>query len=552
METTTTTQPRIADYVRPLTSRKWLILLAVIVATGGVYAFYRHKHNVYTASTLVFLKDPGDPVTGVPNPQTTDRQVQNEATLLDSRGTADAVKQQIGYDGTAEQLLGQVSITSRQGEDFVNISANGRSAKEAAAIANSFADEFASLLNTAQGTRIDGAIKLTRTQLAQLPTGPVAGVQRANLLDQLNRLELARNVPLTVARQINAALPPGGPSSPKPVRNAIFAFILSLIGAVAVAYGLERFDRRLKSPDEVEDAYAAPLLSVVPHTNQPAPVRDGEPALGPDFREPFWLLRTNLELASLDKPPRTLVVSSAMPGEGKSTVVRNLALAYREAGKRVVAVDLDLRHPTLARMFGTPPARGMTEVLRHEASVEDVTLHIGVGVRALDGATLQEVSRHDAWNGGSNGHSGNGNGSGATAIALLLSGARPANPPGVLASDRLIEVLNDLRERYDVVLIDSAPVLAVTDTVPLLRYADAALFVGRLGITTRDTAKRLQEFLARVPDLNLLGVVANDLSRLEAGAYGYEYGYYAYGDEAAAAEEGAGGWAARRRAKQTV
>jgi protein-tyrosine kinase len=100
----------------------------------------------------------------------------------------------------------------------------------------------------------------------------------------------------------------------------------------------------------------------------------------------------------------------------------------------------------------------------------------------------------------------------------------------VLASERLAEVLDALRERYDVVLIDSAPVLAVTDTVPLLRYADASLFVSRLDVTTRDTARRLMEFLSRITDLNLLGIVANDLSRYEAGAYGYGYGY-GYGDE---------------------
>jgi Mrp family chromosome partitioning ATPase len=548
METPTTTQPHIADYIRPLTSRKWLILLAVVVATGGVYAWYRHKPNIYTASTLVFVKDPGDPVTGTPSPQSTDRQVQNEASLLDSRDTAESVKGKIHYSGTAAALLERVSITSRQGQDFVNVSAEGRSAAEAATIANSFAAEFVSLINGAQSTRIGNAIKLTQSQLAQLPAGQATGVQRATLLDQLNRLQLAQVIPTTVARQINPALPPGGPSAPKPVRNALFALILSLIGAVAVAYGLERFDRRLRSPDEVEQAYASPLLAVVPHTGQPAPLRNGEPTLGPDFREPFWMLRTNLELASLDKPPRTIVVSSAMPGEGKSTVVRNLALAFRDAGKRVVVVDLDLRHPAMARMFGTPPGRGVTEVLRHDAELETVTLQIGVGVRALDEHVLADAAEHAAPN-GTNGR--NGNARSAATIALLTSGARPANPPAVLASGRLVEVLNELRERYDVVLIDSAPVLAVADTVPLLRYADAVVFVGRLGITTRDTAKRLREFLTRVPDVNLLGLVANDLSRLGAGAYGYGYGYHRDRDDASPAGD-ARKWTGRRRSKQMV
>lgn len=109
-------------------------------------------------------------------------------------------------------------------------------------------------------------------------------------------------------------------------------------------------------------------------------------------------------------------------------------------------------------------------------------------------------------------------------MTLVLGGARPANPPAVLASERLTEVLDELRSSHDLILIDSAPVLAVSDTVPLLRYADATVIVGRLGVTKRDTAKRLREFLGRVPDMNWLGVVANDLPRSEAGSYGY--GYY--------------------------
>jgi Mrp family chromosome partitioning ATPase len=288
---------------------------------------------------------------------------------------------------------------------------------------------------------------------------------------------------------------------------------------------------------------------------------------GKDFREPFRVLRTNIDLESLDAPPRTIVVSSAMPGEGKSTVTRNLALAFRESGKSVAVVDLDLRHPALAPLFGvTAGGPGITDVLRHERELDDVLRNIEVGVAAPD-AMLEVASAAVKSSNGVNGANGsNGsrdtNGSNGSTIKgvginLLLAGARPANPPAVLASERLIEVLDELRDRHDIVLIDSAPILAVTDTVPLLRYADASLFVGRLGVTTRDTARRLIDFLARVPDLNLLGIVANDLSKLEAGAYGYGYGYGPYNEDPAPApkpeeEEEASKPARRRRLKQKV
>jgi Mrp family chromosome partitioning ATPase len=166
----------------------------------------------------------------------------------------------------------------------------------------------------------------------------------------------------------------------------------------------------------------------------------------------------------------------------------------------------------------------VTDVLRNDAELDDVTVEVAVNLPAFDDLFAVDAVEVVARN-GSGGH--NGNGSHSDHIALLLGGAPPANPPAVLASTRLVDVLDTLRDRYDLVLIDSAPVLAVTDTVPILRYADAALFVGRLGVTTRETAKHLMEFLARVPDLNLLGVVANDLSRIESAGYGYGYGAYA-------------------------
>jgi non-specific protein-tyrosine kinase len=525
---TASTQPHLADYLRPLWGRKWLILIAVVVATGGVYAYYARQPRVYTTSTLVYIKDPGDPVTGVSSPQSTDRAVQNQAALLYSRDTAAAVARRIHFPGSADALLHRVSITSKSGEDFVNIAAQGRSPQESASIANAYAREFVRLVNSALSSRIKRALTVSRQQLAALPRGPATSLNRQNLNDQIARLQLAAEVPQTVTRQIDAALPSSATWTPKPVRNAIFAFVLSLVLALAAAFGLERFDRRLKRPEEVEAAYDKPLLAVLPHTGEPARTIDGEASMSPEFREAFRVLRTNIELAELDSPPRTIVISSATPGEGKSTVVRNLALAFRETGKRVAVVGCDLRHPTLGRLFGATQGPGLTEVLRDEASLDEVTLQIAAALPGLEELVQLHAER------GAVPHAGNGNGNGGVrrpsgSVTLMMAGTRPANPPAVLASERAAEVLSTLRDSHDVVLIDSAPLLAVTDTVPLLRYADAAIFVGRLGVTTRDTARRLTEFLERIPDVDVLGVVANDMSAFEASGYGYGYGYGGYG-----------------------
>src|SRR5262249_18001771 len=118
MDTATSQQPHIADYLRPLWTRKWLILLAVVVATGGGDAYYSSKPKVYRSGTLVYVKDPGDPVTGTPSLQSTDRNVSNQASLLYSLETAGIVARKINFDGTPGELLRRISITSKAGQDF--------------------------------------------------------------------------------------------------------------------------------------------------------------------------------------------------------------------------------------------------------------------------------------------------------------------------------------------------------------------------------------------------------------------------------------------------
>lgn len=521
METQNPTQPRLADYLRPLTSRWWLIVVAVIVATGAVYAYYVRKPNQYTTSTLVYVTDPGDPVTGVQSSPATDRNVADVASLVGSRDNAAAVVARLHYPGSPQQLLSQVSISSKQGEDFIQVGAQDGSPVQAARIANAFAQQFVASLQGTYRARISDAIQLVKSEIAQTPSGSPGQISRGALLNQLNNLQVALKVPTVVAQQVDPALPPGSPSYPKPVRNALFALLISLVAAISVAYGLERLDRRLKTPEDLERSYGTPLLAVLPHTDTPAQLLGTSSTLGSDFREPFRVLQTNIALASVDAPPRTIVISSAMPGEGKSTVVRNLALAMCESGRSVAVVDLDLRHPALDKLYGVPAGPGMTDVLRRDSGLSEVAISVGTTLPSVYELVGAEPSSARTTN-GSNGH-GQRLPEGAR-MTLVLGGARPANPPAVLASERLTEVLDELRADHDLVLIDSAPVLAVSDTVPLLRYADATVIVGRLGITTRDTAKRLREFLDRVPNLNWLGVVANDLPRGDAGSYGY--GYY--------------------------
>jgi polysaccharide biosynthesis transport protein len=523
MEPNTNPQPRFVDYLRPITSRWWMVLVAVVIATVGVYAYYAHKPNVYTSSALVYVTDPGDPVNGTQPSATTDRNVDDVASLFDSLSNAAAVSRKIGYSGTATQLLDQVTVGSKSGEDFLIVTASSGSPKQAAVIANAFAGQFVSSLSGAYTSQISDAIRALKADLVQpVNSGPGGQVARASVINELQQLEVDRKVPTTVAQQVNPALAPTSPSAPKPMRNALFALLISLVGVIALCYWLERFDRHLKTADDIESAFALPVLAVLPHSAAPAPFVDSGAALGPDFREAFRSMRTSIELASPDHPPRVIVVTSAMPGEGKSTIVRNLALAFCESGKRVAVVDLDLRNPSLRRLFRVPPGPGFTDLLRGVAKREEAIVAVPTSVETIeDFVSLSQLHSQ-------NGHNGNGNGQleSAVRLAFVRSGPLPANPEAVISSERSAKLLNELRDKFDLVLIDSAPVLAATETIPLLRYADAAVVVGRFGVTSRDTVQRLRDLLARVPDVNVAGVVANDLPRSEVLSYGYGYGHY--------------------------
>jgi protein-tyrosine kinase len=231
------------------------------------------------------------------------------------------------------------------------------------------------------------------------------------------------------------------------------------------------------------------------------------------------MLRTNLDLASLDKSLRTILITSAGPREGKSTVVRNLALAYRESGARVAVIDTDLRRPTLDRLLPVEREPGLINVLTGAETLERALQTAPVHVEGME-TLIQMYSQN-----------GNGNGHGASdlgRLAVLTAGPTPANPPAVLAAERMRVLLRRIADHFDVVLVDTPPMLAFSDAVPLVSEADGVLVVARLGTTTSDAAKRLMTRLERIPGANILGVVANDVGKRAQAQRNYAYHYYGY------------------------
>ncbi len=501
----------IRRYIEPIVSRWWMILAVAAIATAATYFYYDSKPKEYTASSAVYVRtSPLDRQVFGDNTADPDRNTSDQAKLLRSRTVAERVAKRLDFRGDPVALLSAIKVNTSTGSDFVSIKGTQPSPKAAARLVNVFASEFIAARREASRREIRASRQISEAELSQTAKTPANAETRKTLAARIRRLRVLEALPTGSAEQVDRALAPGKPSAPKPRRNALFALFVSLVFAIGAAFGLGRIDRRLRRVDEIESLYDLPLLATVAHTKSIAPDTDGRAVLPSDLREAFRTLRTNVELLSLDRAlgldrgARTILVTSAEPREGKSSVVRNLALAYREAGAHVAVIEADLRQPTLKQIFQIDPTSGLTNVLTGERDLATALEPVTAGATSPATAPLRTSVYGGSGTPAVNGSAKTGE------LVVLTSGGPAANPPAVLASNRVRELLAEIAADHDVVLIDSPPILAVSDAIPLLTAVDATIVVARLDQSTRDAARRLMELIRRVPGSEVLGVVAND------------------------------------------
>ena len=314
------------------------------------------------------------------------------------------------------------------------------------------------------------------------------GTEFTRMISELERPDGASASPVKVS-VVNRASLPDRPSEPRTLRNVALGGLAGLLLGAGLAVARARLDRSVRDADQAAELAKAPVIGTVLQDDALAKAHVIERNLTNRTSEDYRRLRTNLQFLSVDEPPKVIMISSALPAEGKTTLAINLGISLAEAGRRVTVVEADLRRPRVTRYLGMVAGVGLTNVLAGSADLDDV---------------LQTFDH----------------------VTVMGAGPAPPNPGELLASGQMSAVLDKLRGANDFVIIDAPPLLPVADSTGLAPLVDGVLLSVRYGSTRTDQLEQAVATLERV-HARTLGVVLNIVPRMAeiAAAYGYGYGY---------------------------
>jgi capsular exopolysaccharide synthesis family protein len=506
-------EPTLGSYLAVLRRRKWWVIAVVVLGLVASLGYSLTQPKAYSASAQLLFQPDNAVITANGSPeQITPTDVLTELQLVTSAPVKVAVARKLGN-------VPNVSAAEVGTTNIISVTATAANPARAALIANAYATAFVTYQRSvtisnlaAAETQLSRQIASIAAQVKSLQSNPASAAdvsallnQEAALKEQLAQLQVNGAVSTGGIELVTPATAPSSPSSPKPSRDAILGFVLGLLLGIGLAFVVEHLDDAIHLKEEVERlTHGARVLALVPmvsswkNKDQAFAVTATEPnsVAGEAYRS----LRTSLQFATLESHARVILVTSPGETEGKSATVVNLGVVLATAGERVAIVSCDLRRPRLGQFFGLDEQVGLTSVLLGRCPLQEA---------------LQPVPGIDG-------------------LTILPTGERPSDPTGVLGSQQLAWVLSQLSSMFDRVLVDSPPLLPVTDAVILSQVVDTTLLVVAAGQTRGRDLRRASEALSLV-HAKTIGVVLNEVTKSTGYGYGYGYGYgkrYGYGQYA--------------------
>lgn len=523
----------IRAYLRVLRARKWTIILVTLLVTGAALALSARQDRLYSAAARVYVQ----PLSSEQLTTFARVDIETLSQVAASEPVAALVKEDLGYPGTPQQLLSGLSAEAVAETQILVLAYTSEEPAFAAAAADSFAVNFLEFRDERERESsqedqraIEKRIQAASAQLTEV-TRDLNQATRdgdtalASTLDTQRNVLIARlgalqqrldDVQSEISGQsagevIQEAVVPQSPSSPNHRRNGVLGLMLGMILGFGAAFVRERLDDRFKGRADIEAVVGASVLGTIPRFDGSKDDSLLVSATDPQApaAEAYRTLRTNVQFVASQRGMKSLVVTSPSAGEGKSSTSANLGVVMAQAGRRVILVSADLRRPTLMRYFGgedQEPGGGLSSFLSGERT------------------NPFEIVRDP----------------GIPNLRVIPCGAIPPNPAELLSSPLLPSLVRALEGVADFVIVDSPPVLAVSDASVIAGQVGAALLVVDASRTHRSATVHSKEDLERTGGV-LIGCVLN---AVDASSQSYSYGTYAYGQYQA---QGAGNGARPRR-----
>lgn len=519
-----THQPRYAtlrDYLGVLRRYRLMIAALALVGCGVGLLLSLREDSVYEASASIAFQDESSEFaifglsTNATRPPT--QLAAAKAATVTAPGVLERARRRLSGGGDSASPAGTISTTVDPGSALVSVTASSSDSGYAARFANAVAKEAVRISNKETRERLSDAVRATRRRAEEVRQS--AGAAADPNVALLQQAELARLNSLSnfarSAELVQRAEQPDTPVSPKPERSAALGMLGGLLVGLLLAFARDSLDRRLRSAHDIRALYRYPLLGYVRDEamGRTPYVTSGSNGKRDDTVqvdiEGFRIMRRNLEFLEPGIELRSIVVTSAFPAEGKTTVSAALAFSMAVGGKRTLLVECDFRRPVLAKRLGFESTPGLGDYLAGNAKPQEVLR----AVRFTDPPYL-------------NGAAANGEGPSPSQHSLVCipAGTVAARAAELLGSDRLKQFLEKVGKGYDVVILDSSPLLPVVDTLELLPHVDGIIVCARELQTTPEQARAAQETLERFPERPTALVVTGTRPH-EDDYEGYAYSY---------------------------